>query len=77
MATTIPTRFADGPTPLRSMPWKPLVIEEWYKTTLGDSDKASDIEDAAYWQGMADAFEAVLALLYDREDVLPELADPT
>ena len=61
MATTTPTTFEGEPT---LTPEYVATITEWYHSSLGDSDKAADGEDASYYSGLADAFENVLILLH-------------
>ena len=39
-------------------------ITDGYRLAQGDADEASDIEDACYHQGAADAFADVLDLLH-------------
>jgi len=71
MATTEPRAFTGTPTLDDA---KIAAITEWYRTSLGDSDKASTLDDASYWQGTADALENVLALLFPEAPDAP-LAD--
>lgn len=62
MSTTIPTEFTGEPTLTLE---KIEAITGWYHETLGDSDKASSIEESVAYSAEADAFESVLRLLYD------------
>jgi low affinity Fe/Cu permease len=62
MATTIPTEFIGIPSLSEE---KVERIKEWYRTMLGDCDKASEVEAEQYYAGQVDAFETVLHLLYD------------
>ena len=60
MFTVMPTFMG---TPVLT-PEKIDTIKEWLRSALADSDKAEG-EDAAYYEGSADAFESVLRLLHD------------
>ena len=71
MATTEPRAFTGVPTVNAE---KIAAITEWYRTSLGDADKASTLDDASYWQGSVDALEAVLTLLFDAPVIDPTLA---
>jgi len=70
MATTIPEEFEGEPT---LTPEKVAIIKEWYIRFLGDSDKASDVDDEAYYTGQHEGLRAVLILLHT--DDLAEAAD--
>lgn len=70
MATTIPEQF-EGPTWLT--PAKVNVIKDWYVRSLGDSDKASEVDAEAFYTGQHEAFRAVLILLHTID--LDEAAD--
>lgn len=76
MATTTPRQFTGTPTLDDD---KIAHFKRWYEVALGDCDKAGDVNDAAYYQGVAEAFESVLALLFDQPLVDPDLApvEPT
>lgn len=76
MATTTPRQFTGTPTLDDD---KIAHFKRWYEVALGDCDKAGDVNDAAYYQGVAEAFESVLALLFDQPLVAPALApvEPT
>lgn len=62
MARTIPEVFSGTPTIDAD---KVAAITQWYETALGDSDKAGEIDTAAYWEGNSDALRGVLSLLFD------------
>jgi hypothetical protein len=62
MGTTIPTKF-DGIPSLT--PDKIDTITQWYHSALGDMDKASDMDDAAYYWGGSDMAESILSLLHE------------
>lgn len=62
MGTTIPTKFEGTPilTPL-----KIDTITQWYHGALGDADKAGDMDDAYYYEGLVSGLESTLTLLYE------------
>lgn len=62
MARTIPEIFSGTPTIDAQ---KAAAITEWYESALGDSDKAGEPDNAAYWEGSSDALRLVLSLLFD------------
>lgn len=62
MATTIPVTFTG--TPSLDVD-KVTAITQWYEGALGDSDKADDPNDAAFYDGQRYAYEAVLHLLHN------------
>ena len=61
MSHTIPTKFVGTPTLTDR---KVEIIEDWYKGALGDSDMATEINDAYYYQALSDGYSDVLKLLY-------------
>lgn len=61
MSTTIPTKFVGTPILTDR---KVSIIKDWYIQSLGDSDKAGDIEDSYYYQALSDGYSDVLKLLY-------------
>jgi hypothetical protein len=71
MARTVPFPFEEHVEPAAAAHSDPeaytavlMGLIERYKFVLADADKASDLDAAAYNEGMADAFaEALIALL--------------
>ena len=64
MVTTTPIEFSGQP---RLNPEKVVIITEWYRSALADSDKADDPTDGAFYDGQRAAWEDVLRLLYVQE----------
>lgn len=62
MGTTIPRKFDGVPT---LTPVKVDTITQWYHSALGDADKAGDMDDAYYYEGLVSGFESTLDLLYE------------
>jgi hypothetical protein len=66
MATTTPTEFIGLPSLDQE---KVEAIHEAYLKALGDEDKASDVDDATYYEGCRTALEWVLKLLHDMDEI--------
>jgi hypothetical protein len=64
MATTTPREWEGEPT---LTPEVLAAIGDMYRTALGDMDKASDGDDASYYEGWSDGLAYVLDLLYGVE----------
>jgi hypothetical protein len=61
MSTTIPHVFEGTPS-IDALKLDRMM--QWYKSALGDMDKASDMDDALYYWGGSDMGESMLRLLY-------------
>lgn len=72
MANTIPKTWT-GPIALDLT--KVAKITETHAVALGNEDHASDIEDAAYYQGLRVALEGVLGLLHGEVEDLTDYCD--
>lgn len=62
MARTTPEVFSGTPTLDAD---KVAAITQWYETALADSDKAGEVDTAAYWEGASDMLRSVLSLIFD------------
>lgn len=62
MVTTIVPAF-DGPIPPYDVEDLRSTVHEWLVSSRGDEDKAGEIDTAAYYEGWADACQAVLEWL--------------
>lgn len=71
MSTTIPHVFEGTPT-INAL--KLDTMMQWYKSALGDMDKASDMEDALYYWGGSDMGESMLRLLYAEPEAVVKVA---
>lgn len=67
MSTTTPTEFTGIPT-LNAE--KIDVLKEWYESSLGDCDKACDVDDSLFYAGQTEGFESALHLLYNNVEGL-------
>ncbi|HEY5787522.1 MAG TPA: hypothetical protein VIT65_22380 [Microlunatus sp.] len=70
MSTTIPTEFTGTPT---LTPEKVETLKDWYRTDLGDADKADETDLWIEYAVAAETMEAVLRLLHD----MPLEEEPT
>jgi hypothetical protein len=70
MSTTIPTEFTGTAT---LTPEKLETIKEWYRSNLGDADKADTVMDELEYSVAAAVAEGILRLLHDMplEDETP------
>ena len=72
MATTILYKFEGEP---ELTPELVEDVKEWYAMLQGDCDKASDSDDASYYQGGVDMAVTILMRLYGYEWVDPKKQD--